>query len=71
MGNLSSGEIVLAPVSVGKNAVVGGGSTVQPGCTIGEGAVVASRAVVPKWTNIPDGEAWGGIPARFIKKVGE
>ena len=65
------GEIVLAPVHVGNNAVVGGGSTVQPGCTIGEGAVVASRAVVPKWTKIPDGEAWGGIPARFIKKVGE
>tara|TARA_B100001123_G_scaffold5306_4_gene6866 strand:+ start:30305 stop:31006 length:702 start_codon:yes stop_codon:yes gene_type:complete len=63
------GEIVLAPVRVGKNAVIGGGSTVQPGCTIGEGAVVASRAVVPKWTDIPAGEAWGGIPAKFIKKV--
>ena len=63
------GEIVLAPVKVGNNAVIGGGSIVQPGCTIGEGAVVASRAVVPKWTEIPAGEAWGGIPASFIKKV--
>ena len=63
------GEIVLAPVKVGNNAVIGGGSIVQPGCTIGEGAVVASRAGVPKWTEIPAGEAWGGIPASFIKKV--
>ena len=63
------GEIVLAPVKVGNNAVIGCGSIVQPGCTIGEGAVVASRAVVPKWTEIPAGEAWGGIPASFIKKV--
>ena len=63
------GEIVLAPVKVGNNAVIGGGSIVQPGCTIGEGAGVASRAVVPKWTEIPAGEAWGGIPASFIKKV--
>ena len=63
------GEIVLAPVKVGNNAVIGGGSIVQPGCTIGEGAVVASRAVVPKWTEIPAGEAWGGSPASFIKKV--
>ena len=63
------GEIVLAPVKVGNNAVIGGGSIVQPGCTIGEGAVVASRAGVPKWTEIPAGEAWGGIPASFIKTV--
>jgi len=34
---------------------------------IGEGAVIASRAVVPKWTNIPPGEVWGGIPAKCIR----
>ena len=64
-------RIVLAPVRIGDGALIGGGSIVQPGCTIGDGAVVASRAVVPKWTEIPAGEVWGGIPARFIKKTGE
>ena len=68
---VESGEIVLAPVRIGDGALIGGGSIVQPGCTIGDGAVVASRAVVPKWTEIPAGEVWGGIPARFIKKTGE
>ena len=68
---VESGEIVLAPVSIGDGALIGGGSIVQPGCTIGDGAVVATRAVVPKWTEIPSGEVWGGIPARFIKKTGE
>ena len=29
----------------------------------------ASRAVVPKWTNIPDGEVWAGIPAKCIKRA--
>ena len=58
-------------VERGDGALIGGGSIVQPGCTIGNGAVVASRAVVPKWTEIPAGEVWGGIPARFIKKTGE
>jgi acetyltransferase-like isoleucine patch superfamily enzyme len=68
---VESGEIVLAPVNIGDGALIGGGSTVQPGCTIGKGAVVATRAVLPKWTVVPDGEVWGGIPARFIKKTGE
>ena len=68
---VESGEIVLAPVRIGDGALIGGGSIVQPGCTIGKGSVVATRAVLPKWTEVPDGEVWGGIPARFIKRVGE
>lgn len=68
---VESGEIVLAPVRVGNGALIGGGSIVQPGCTIGDGAVIGSRAVVPKWTEVPAGEVWAGIPARFIKNVGE
>ena len=68
---VESGEIVLAPVNIGDGALIGGGSIVQPGCTIGKGAVVATRAVLQKWTEVPDGEGWGGVPARFIKRVGE
>ena len=44
-----------------------GNSNVQPGCTIGEGAVIANRAVLPKWTDIPAGEVWGGVPAKCIR----
>ena len=61
------GELVMAPVSIGSNALIGMGSVIQPGCTIGEGAIVASRAVVPKWTDIPPGEVWAGIPAKCIR----
>ena len=61
------GELVLSPGKVGDGALLGTGSIVQPGCVIGEGAVIASRAVVPKWTNIPPGEVWGGVPAKCIR----
>ena len=64
-----SGELVMAPVVIGDDALIGMGSVIQPGCTIGEKAVIASRAVVPKWTNIPDGEVWAGIPAKCIKRA--
>ena len=61
------GELVMAPVIIGNDALIGMGSVIQPGCTIGEGAVIASRAVVPKWTNIPQGEVWAGVPAKCIR----
>ena len=36
---------------------------------IGEDAIVAAGALVLKNTQIGDGELWGGVPAKFIKKV--
>tara|TARA_Y100000588_G_C13921349_1_gene781641 strand:+ start:25 stop:741 length:717 start_codon:yes stop_codon:yes gene_type:complete len=61
--------IHLSKVKIGKKVVIGAGAMINPGCTIGDGAVVASKAVLPKFTNIPEKEIWGGIPAKFIKKV--
>ena len=46
-------------------------STIQPGVVIGEGSVIATNALVGKWKNIPDGEVWGGLPAKCIKKNSE
>ena len=50
------------------NCLVGLGAQINPGCEIGDGAVIASRAIVPKYTTVPAGEVWGGIPAKLIKK---
>ena len=51
-------------VHIKKNAVLYVNAIVLPGITIGEGAVVAAGTVVTK--DVPDGETWGGIPARRI-----
>ena len=45
------------------------GATVLDDAIIGEGAIVAAGALVLKNTQIGDGELWGGVPAKFIKKV--
>lgn len=52
-------------VHVKRNATLFCGAIILPGVTIGEGAVVAAGAVVT--CDVPDGEVWGGIPARRIK----
>ena len=36
---------------------------------IGDGAIIAAGALVLKNTQIGPGELWGGVPAKFIKKV--
>ena len=56
-----------APVCIEENAWLASKSTVLKGVTVGKNAVLAASAVADK--NIPAGEVWGGIPARFIKQV--
>lgn len=60
-------ELVLSPVRIGADVVVGTMAQINPGCEIGDGAVIASRAVLPKFTKVPAGEIWGGIPAKCIR----
>ena len=61
-------DLVLSPVTIGNNCLIGLGAQINPGCVIGHGVVIASRAIVPKYTNIPENEVWAGIPAKRIKK---
>ncbi len=50
-------------------ALVGMGSVVLDNAHIGQGALVAAGSVVLSNTVIPPHELWGGVPAKFIKKV--
>lgn len=49
-----------------KNATLFTNAVVLPGVTVGEGAALAAGSVATK--DIPDGELWGGVPARFMRK---
>ena len=62
-------NVTLHGCKVKNCALIGMGATVLDDAVIGEGAIVAARALVLKGTVIGDGELWGGVPAKFIKKV--
>jgi carbonic anhydrase/acetyltransferase-like protein (isoleucine patch superfamily) len=66
---ITHNSIMLKPVKIGRNAVVGINSVVMPGVTLGENAVLAPGAVATINTQIPSNELWGGIPARKIKDL--
>ena len=60
------GYLVLAPVKIGDRVTIGLKATVMGGVTIGAGAKVLPSSVVMPKTVIPEGETWGGVPARKI-----
>ena len=65
--SLNDDTVKTAPVLIKKGAFIGARSIILKGVTIGEYSVIGAGSVVTK--SVPDGEMWGGNPARFIKKI--
>lgn len=68
---VEKGKLKADPVILRKRAVVGINTVIGPGVEIGEGSAVGAMSFVPKGTKIPPNEAWGGVPARVIKRYEE
>jgi carbonic anhydrase/acetyltransferase-like protein (isoleucine patch superfamily) len=62
-------NVTLHGCRIDDYALIGMGAVVLDFAHVGEGAIVAAGSVVLAKTVIPPHELWGGIPAKFIKKV--
>ncbi len=62
-------NVTIHGASVSDYALIGMGSTLLDHAEVGEGAIVAAGALVLANTKIGAYELWGGVPAKFIKKV--
>lgn len=51
------------------NVLIGMGSTLLDCSEVESGSIVAAGSLVLAKTHIPSGELWGGVPAKFIKKI--
>ena len=54
-------------VEIGMNVWIGAGCIVLPGARIGDNAVIAAGSVVTG--DVPAGQLWGGVPAKYIKTI--
>ena len=60
---------IFGKIKVGNNVHIGMNSIIMPGVQIGNDCVIGCGAIVTK--NIPSGEIWAGVPARYIETVEE
>ncbi|GLT40117.1 hypothetical protein SLA2020_142730 [Shorea laevis] len=60
---------VLHGCTVEDEAFVGMGATLLDGVVVEKHAMVAAGALVRQNTRIPNGEVWGGNPAKFLRKL--
>lgn len=71
MGNNHDGMIKVGKVVIGDHVSIGWSTVILPGVRIGRGSIIAANSLVLSGTDVPDGEVWGGNPARFICTVKE
>lgn len=64
---IKRGNIIPAPVKIGKNVWIGANATICPGVEIGNGAIIAAGAVVTN--DVAKETIVGGVPAKIIKKI--
>lgn len=57
----------IAPINIGKDVMIGARCIILKGVAIGDRSVIAAGSVVTK--SVPEGEIWGGNPAKFIKQL--
>ena len=68
--NVSIGHnVTIHGAAIKDGALIGMGATVLDHAIVGEGAIVAAGSLVLSNTVIEPGSIWGGVPAKFIKKV--
>lgn len=54
------------PIRIGRDVWIGANAVVLAGVKIGDGAVIGAGAVVTR--DVPAGEIWAGVPARFLRR---
>ncbi len=68
--NVSAGHnVIIHGAEIASNVLIGMGAILMDKVTVGENSIIAAGSVVLEGTVIEPGSVFGGVPARFIKKV--
>ena len=68
LGHIGEKKLVIKPVKIGDNCLVGGRSIIMPGVIIEDNVTLGINSLVLKDQILTAGRTYGGIPAVEIKK---
>ncbi len=63
---VEDGELVLGPVTLGRDCFVGTRSVLREGSSVEQGARLDDLSLLPSGGCVPRGETWAGSPARRV-----
>ncbi|MEW6077775.1 MAG: acyltransferase [Thermodesulfobacteriota bacterium] len=66
---LGKGPNRVGRVIIGERAYIGVGTVILPGSSIGRGAIIGACSLINR--DIPEGQVWAGVPARYLCTVEE
>lgn len=64
MGEKYKSLLKFGKIIIGDNVFIGANSVIMPSVSIGSNSVIAACSCVTK--DVPEGEVWGGVPAKRI-----
>jgi carbonic anhydrase/acetyltransferase-like protein (isoleucine patch superfamily) len=62
-------NVVIHGAKICDNVLVGIGAIILDNSVIGENSIIAAGSLVLAGTIVEPGSIWGGVPAKFIKKI--
>ncbi len=58
--------LIVKPVKIGDEVMIGSGTYISPGVTIGNGAIIGVNSVLREDTVVGPYEIWAGVPAKKL-----
>jgi carbonic anhydrase/acetyltransferase-like protein (isoleucine patch superfamily) len=62
-------NVVIHGAKICDNVLIGIGAIILDNAVIGENSIIAAGALVLVGTVVEPGSIWGGVPAKFIRKI--
>lgn len=65
-------HLILSPIRIGRNSLIGTGAYISPGVDIGERCTIGARCYIRRGVRIPDGSVYtvlSGLPMRQVQHL--
>ncbi|MCP2329614.1 non-ribosomal peptide synthetase-like protein [Hamadaea flava] len=67
--HVEDGWLIVAPITVDRQAFVGANTVLEPGTAVGANAGLGEQSVLSRGESVPEGARWSGSPATPVQEI--